>query len=141
MAKAVKNVVRTTKLSIEFVQGANKLNVSNVEINSVNIGQIAETLAGKILTARANMKRYGMSVKGFSFNRKFDVVLSIDGCESVNVSDLFAGLFEARITLQANENSFKRFAHILHDMTFCAMTSAKSDVLELGEVNVQKLLA
>jgi len=135
------SIMNTTKLSIEFVQCANKLNVSNVEINSINIGQIAETLAGKILTARSNMKRYGMSIKGFSFNRKFDVVLNIDGCEAVNVSDLFAGLFDAKITLQANENSYRRFANILHDMTFCAMTSAKSDVLELGEVNVQKLLA
>ena len=141
MAKVAKNVVKTTKLSIEFVQGANKLNVSNVEINSVNIGQISQTLANRILTARANMKRYGMSIQGFSFNRKFDVVLRIDGCESVNVSDLFAGLFNAQITLQANEKSFERFANILHDMTFCALTSAKSDVLELGEINATKLLS
>jgi hypothetical protein len=137
MAKAIKNVVRTTNLSIEFVQGANKLNVSNVQIDSIKIDEIAGTLAQRILTARANMKRYGMSIKGFSFNRKFDIVLNIEGCEAVNVSDLFAGLFDAQITLQANENSFKRFANILQDMTFCAMTSAKSDVLSIGEVETK----
>jgi hypothetical protein len=133
--------MKSTNLSIEFVQGTNKLNVASVQIDSVKINEIAGTLAHRILTARANMKRYKMSVKGFSFNRKFDMILKIDGCEAVNVSDLFGGLIDAQLTLQANENSFKRFANIIHDMTFCAMTSAKNDVLTLGEMNVQKLLA
>lgn len=133
--------MKATKLSIEFVQGANKLNVSNVQIDSIKINEISGTLANKILTARANMKRYGMSIKGFSFNKKFDIILSIDGCEPMNVSGLFGGLFDAKITLQANEKSFERFANILHDMTFCALTSAKSDVLELSEINATKLLS
>tara|TARA_R110000822_G_scaffold18852_5_gene61848 strand:+ start:3400 stop:3801 length:402 start_codon:yes stop_codon:yes gene_type:complete len=132
--------MKATKLSIEFVQGANKLNVSNVQIDSVKINEISGTLANKILSARANMKRYGMSIKGFSFNKKFDIILSIDGCEPMNVSGLFGGLFDAKITLQANANSFERFKNIIHDMTFCAMTSANSDVLELSEVSTQKLI-
>ena len=132
--------MKTTNLSIEFVQGTNKLNVANVQIDSVKIDEIAGTLAHRILTARANMKRYKMSVKGFSFNRKFDMVLKIDGCEPVNISDLFAGIMSAQVTLQANENSFKRFAHIIQDMTFCAMTSRKNDVFTLGELEPVKLL-
>jgi hypothetical protein len=129
-----------TNLSIEFVQGTNKLSVANVQIDSVKIDEIAGTLAQRILTARANMQRYKMSVKGFSFNRKFDMILKIDGCEPVNISDLFAGIISAQVTLQANENSFKRFAHIIQDMTFCAMTSMKNDVLTIGEVETAKLL-
>jgi hypothetical protein len=132
--------MKTTNLSIEFVQGANKLNVANVQIDSVKIDEIAGTLAHRILTARANMQRYKMSVKGFSFNRKFDMVLKIDGCEPVNISDLFAGIISAQVTLQANENSFKRFAHIIQDMTFCAMTSMKNDVLTLDELEPTKLI-
>lgn len=132
--------MKATNLSIEFVQGANVLNVANVQINSVRIDEIAGTLANRILTARANMKRYKMSVKGFSFNRKFDMMLKIDGCEAVNISDLFGGMISAQVTLQANENSFKRFANIIQDMTFCAMTSAKNDVVTLGELEPVKLL-
>ena len=109
----------------------------------------ADAAAGNIPVAKLHAEQSGLEIDYRHItaealaeaNEQFDVVLNIDGCESVNVSDLFAGLFDAKITLQANEKSFKRFAHILHDMTFCAMTSAKSDVLELGEVNVQKLLA
>ena len=132
--------MKSTNLSIEFVQGANVLNVANVQINSVRIDEIAGTLANRILTARANMKRYKMSVKGFSFNRKFDMMLKIEGCEAVNISDLFGGMISAQVTLQANENSFKRFANIIQDMTFCAMTSAKNDVVTLGELEPVKLL-
>lgn len=132
--------MKSTNLSIEFVQGANKLNVANVQIDSVKIDEIAGTLAHRILTARANMKRYKMNVKGFSFNRKFDMMLKIDGCEAVNISDLFGGLIEAQVTLQANENSFKRFANIIQDMTFCAMTGMKNDVFTLGELEPVKLL-
>lgn len=132
--------MKTTKLSIEFVQGANKLNVSNVQIDSVKINEISGTIANKILSARANMKRYNMSIKGFSFNKKFDVILSIDGCEPMNISGLFGGLFDAKITLQANAKSFERFKNIIHDMTFCALTGASSDVLEFNEVDVQKLI-
>jgi hypothetical protein len=132
--------MKATKLSIEFVQGANKLNVANVQIDSIKIDEIAGTLAHRILTARANMKRYGMSVKGFSFNRKFDMMLKIDGCEAVNISDLFGGIIAPTITLSAEANSFKRFSDIIYDMTFCAMTSAMSDVVAIGEVEPTKLL-
>ena len=109
----------------------------------------ADAAAGNIPVAKLHAEQSGLEIDYRHItaealaeaNEQFDVVLNIDGCEAVNVSDLFAGLFDAKITLQANENSYRRFANILHDMTFCAMTSAKSDVLELGEVNVQKLLA
>lgn len=132
--------MKTTNLSIEFVQGANKLNVSNVQIDSVKIDEIAGTIAKRILNARANMKRYGMSVKGFSFNRKFDIVLRIDGCEAVNVSDLFGGLFEAQITLQANEKSFRRFADLMYDMTFNALTSEAKNIIGYKELTETKLI-
>jgi methionine salvage enolase-phosphatase E1 len=132
--------MKTTKLNIEFVQGTNRLNVSNVQIDSVKINEISGTIANRILTARANMKRYGMKVQGFSFNKKFDIVLSIDGCEAVNISDLFGGLFDAKITLQANAKSYERFANIIHDMTFNALTSENRNIVSIGELQAQKLI-
>jgi hypothetical protein len=132
--------IMKTNLSIEFVQGTNKLNVANVQIDSVKIDEIAFTLANKVLTARANMKRYKMSIKGFSFNRKFDVVLNIQGCEPVNISDLFGGIVAPKITLSAEANSFKRFSDIIYDMTFCAMTGANKNVIGKSEFEPAKLL-
>jgi hypothetical protein len=134
------SIMKKTNLSIEFVQGANKLSVANVQIDSIKIDEIAFTLANKVLTARANMKRYKMSIKGFSFNRKFDVVLNIQGCEPVNISDLFGGIVAPTITLSAEANSFKRFSDIIYDMTFCAMTGANQNVIGKSEFEPAKLL-
>jgi hypothetical protein len=142
--------MKKTNLSIEFVQGANKLNVANVQIDSIKIDEIAYTLANKVLTARANMLKYNAKIKGFSFNRKFDIMLKIEGCDNVNLSDLFGNLFEARTTLFASnkseksiersKKSFETFASIIYDMTFCAMTMEHKNVLGKGELEPSKLI-
>ena len=96
-----------TTLTLSFVQGANKLTLNRFEIDSVRISEIAGTLAHRIINARANMIKYGMKIKGFSFNRKFDVVLEINGCESVSLNDLFIG-DDNKVNFSAkNEQQFK----------------------------------
>ena len=80
-----------TTLTLSFVQGANKLTLNRFEVDSVRISEVAGTLAHRIVNARANMIKYGMKIKGFSFNRKFNIELQINGGEIVNLNDLFLG--------------------------------------------------
>lgn len=133
-------IMNSVNVNVKFVQGANELTISNLIVETTKISEVSGTLARKVLTARANMKRYGFAIKGFSFNRKFDVVLSINGQEGTNINELFAGLGDFKITLQTTESSFKKFADIIHDLVFEQMTGASQMVYELDEVKEVKLI-
>jgi hypothetical protein len=135
--------VRTT-LTLSFVQGANKLTLNRFEIDSVRISEIAGTLAHRIINARANMIKYGMKIKGFSFNRKFDVVLEINGCESVSLNDLFIG-DDNKVNFSAkDEQQFKVKAGILceiiYDLVSLSMTGGNELVIDYSELKESKLL-
>ena len=135
--------MRTT-LTLSFVQGANKLTLNRFEIDSVRISEIAGTLAHRIINARANMIKYGMKIKGFSFNRKFDVVLEINGCESVSLNDLFIG-DDNKVNFSAkDEQQFKVKAGILceiiYDLVSLSMTGGNELVIDYSELKESKLL-
>lgn len=127
-------------LNVQFVQGVNKLTISNFEIETDKITEVSGTLINKILTARKNMKKYGMTIKGFSFNRKFDILLSINGNEATNLNELFGGFdnVDAKITLQQTEASYLKFAEILHDLVFEQMTGAMNLVCDYKELTSNK---
>ena len=70
----MKNVINTIEtatnlvtVNVKFIQGDAILNVANKEMNLNDIKETAESLSIKILTARANLKRYGKKIKGFTF--------------------------------------------------------------------------
>lgn len=127
-------------LNVQFVQGVNKLTISNFEIETDKITEVSGTLINRILTARKNMKKYGMTIKGFSFNRKFDILLSVNGNEPTNLNELFGGFdnVEAKITLQQTEASYLKFAEILHDLVFEQMTSSMNLVCDYKELTGNK---
>jgi hypothetical protein len=132
----MKNVV----LNVQFVQGMNKLTISNFEVETTKINEVSGTLINKILNARKNMKKYGMTIKGFSFNRKFDILLSVNGNAPTNLNELFGGFdnVEAKITLQQTEASYLKFAEILHDLVFEQMTGAMNWVYDYKELTTNK---
>lgn len=132
----MKNVV----LNVQFVQGVNKLTISNFEIETDKITEVSGTLINRILTARKNMKKYKMVIKGFSFNRKFDILLSVNGNEPTKISDLFGSYdnMDARITLQQTEESYLRFAEMLHDIVFEQMTSSMNMICDFKELTGNK---
>ena len=134
-----------TIISLSFVQGANKLTLNQFEIDSVRISEIAGTLAKRIVNARANMIKYGMKVKGFSFNRKFDVMLTINGCETVCLNDLFAGIVDAKVSYAAkNEEQFNinsgRLCEIIYDLVSLSMTGSNDLVIDYSELKEMNLL-
>ncbi len=134
-----------TIINLSFVQGANKLTLNQFEIDSVRISEIAGTLAKRIVNARANMIKYGMKIKGFSFNRKFDIMLTINGCETVCLNDLFAGIVDAKVSYSAkNEEQFNinsgRLCEIIYDLVSLSMTGSNDLVIDYSELKEMNLL-
>ncbi len=133
-----------TTLTLSFVQGANKLTLNRFEIDSVRISEVAGTLATRIINARTNMIKYGMKIKGFSFNRKFNIELQINGGESVCLNDLFCGI-EAKITYSAKnqqelEARSRKLADIIYDLVHLSMTGANELVIDYSELKESNLL-
>jgi len=133
-----------TTLNLSFVQGANKLTLNHFEVDSVKITEIAGTLAKRIITARANMIKYGMKIKGFSFNRKFDIMLQINGCEAVCLNDLFFGE-DNKVNFSAkDEAQFKVKAGILceliYDLVHLSLTGENQMVIDYSELKETNLL-
>jgi hypothetical protein len=65
-----KNVINVMNLTVKFIQGENQLNLINREIEFNNIKETAENLSMKILTTRANLKRFNKKIKLISLIRK-----------------------------------------------------------------------
>jgi hypothetical protein len=133
-----------TVINLSFVQGTNKLTLNSFEVESLKISEVAGTLATRIINARANMIKYGMKIKGFSFNRKFNIELQINNCESVNLNDLFLGE-ENKISYSAkNVEELKakseKLAEIIYDLVSLSMTGAKQLVVDYSELKESNLL-
>jgi hypothetical protein len=128
-----KNVNNVMNLTVKFIQGQNELNLINREIEFNNIKETAENLSMKILTTRANLKRFNKKIKGFNFNRKFQIELIINE-QSYNLSELFAGDSgeEFFTTLATNEKSFYNFANLIYELLFMATNGG--DKLTVTEI-------
>jgi len=133
-----------TIVTLSFVQGANKLTLNRFEIDSQRISEIAGTLAMRIINARKNMIKYGVKIKGFSFNRKFNILLEINGYESVTLNDLFItenNTFSYSAKNQS-ELEFKshKLAEIIYDLVSLSMTGANELVIDYSELKETNLL-
>ena len=133
-----------TTLTLSFVQGANKLTLNSFEVDSVRISEVAGTLATRIINARANLIKYGVKIKGFSFNRKFNIELQINGGEIVNLNDLFCGI-ECKINYAAKnkeelEAKSRKLADIIYDLVHLSMTGANDLVIDYSELKETNLL-
>ena len=95
-------------VSINLIQGEAKL-VFNSELSSRNFTEISGTLSGRILSLMTRKKKYNMNLGGFSFARKFDVRIEIDGQGASGTETIANGLVQFGITIQNNEKSFERF--------------------------------
>jgi hypothetical protein len=133
-----------TVINLSFVQGANKLSLNSFEVESLKISEVAGTLAHRVINARANMIKYGMKIKGFSFSRKFNIELQINNCQSVNLNDLFLGE-ENKISYSAkNVDELKvksqKLAEIIYDLVSLSMTGANQLVVDYSELKESNLL-
>ena len=118
----------TMNVTVKLIQKTASLQIVNNQIEFRDVKQLAEQISIKILTARANLKRYNKTIKGFSFNRKFEVEINVNN-KIVTFSDLFAGLDEFTTTLATNEKSFYNFANIIYDMLFNALNGGDKETV------------
>jgi hypothetical protein len=117
--KKVETVVNLVNVNVKFIQGNAELNLMQKEIELNSIKEVAENLSIKILTARANMKRYNKNIKGFNFNRKFTIELTVNK-NTVCLDDLFGNLDNFTTTLATTEKHFYNFASLIYDLLFMA---------------------
>jgi hypothetical protein len=121
--------IETMNVTVKLIQKTSSLQIVNNQIEFTNVKQLAEKISIKILTARANLKRYNKTIKGFSFNRKFEVEINVNN-KIVTFSDLFAGLDDFTTTLATNEKSFYNFANIIYDMLFNVLNGGDKETIK-----------
>jgi hypothetical protein len=85
-----------------------------------------------------------MKIKGFSFNRKFNIELQINGGEIVNLNDLFLG-DDNKVNYSAkDEQQFKIksgiLCEIIYDLVSLSMTGANELVIDYSELKETNLL-
>ena len=102
------------KVIIRLIQGAAILEFS-AEIETQKITEIAGTLAARIIALNVKQRKYSVKL-GFSFARKFDVEIVIDGKAANGSKDLLNGLVKFGITIQQNELSYNRFAGFVSEL-------------------------
>ena len=144
------NDMKVTKVKVQFVQetkkGESVVNCKPLTIESEKITEISGTIVKHLAYTRLQLARYGARIVGFSFNRKFDVRITINELEPVTLSEVY-GLDEGtcRQTLMIRKNTedkdfsaknkavMEDFANKIHDMVFLAMTGDMEVVYELDE--------
>jgi len=136
-----------TEVKVQFVQerkeGETVLNAKPLSIESSNLSEIAGTITKNILSTRLTLIKYGAKIKGFSFNRKFNVRITINDEEAVDFSTLY-GLadVDCNRTLQVKKDDaqkteaiFKQFSEQIYDLVRLSMTQEHLCIESTEEVN------
>lgn len=109
-------------IKIELLQGDNSPLVFSTEINErAKNDVVSGTLAFRIITLMQKTKKYRMNLGGFSFARKFDVKITIQGVEASGTEVVGKDVVKFGITLQANENSAERFHAFINELVLDIM--------------------
>lgn len=110
-------------VKIELLQGDNSPLVFSTEISErAKLDVISGTLAFRIITLFQKARKYKMNLGGFSFARKFDVKITIQGAEASGTEIAGMNVVKFGITLQANEKSFENFHGFINDLVLDIMT-------------------
>lgn len=123
--------VRKT-VTVQLVQGNKGLSFP-LEIESNRIDEIGGTIAHRIKALFLKSKKYKMNL-GFSFARKFDVKISIDGQSIDGTTSILNGAMEFGLTIQNNKESLTRFVNFIDELTTDLLTGTSNEVYTLDEV-------
>lgn len=130
-------------VSITLVQGESTLTF-NTELQAVKISEIAGTLAGRVVALMVRAKKYKMNL-GFSFNKKFDVQISIDGQSTSGTETILNGLTKFGITLKEDFKSCMNFQMFIDELVNDILTGRNivegefDEVLELYNIDLLQL--
>lgn len=101
-------------IKITLVQKENEL-VFSTPVESQKIDEISGTLSARIIALMVKSRKFKMNL-GFSFSRKFDVKIEIDGIEASGTETILNGLVKFGIAVQTNEASMDRFAEFIGEL-------------------------
>ena len=124
--------VKTIK--VELIQQGNEAKnlVFTGQIEADKITEIGGTIAQRILKLHRNARIFKQKLN-FSFARKFNVKLTIDG-EEISGSDLINGVIEFGLTVQNNDKSIEQFCNFIDALVTDVLTGANDEIFEMSEV-------
>lgn len=138
--------MKTNEVKVQFVQmrkeGETVLNAKPLSLETENISEIAGTIIKNILSTRLTLIKYGAKIKGFSFNRKFNVRITINDLEAVDFSTLYGladvdcnrTLMVKKDDAQKTEAIFKQFSEQIYDLVRLSMTGEHLMIEDFEEV-------
>lgn len=124
--------VKTIK--VELIQQGNEAKnlVFTGQIEADKITEIGGTIAHRILKLYKNAKLYKQKLN-FTFARKFDVKLTIDG-EEISGSSLMNGVINFGLTVQNKEKSIEQFCNFIDTLVTDVLTGENQAIYEMDEV-------
>ena len=123
--------MKTITITLKQEGGAKELKFST-QIASELLSEISGTLAARIITLAQKVRKYKMDI-GFSFSRKFDVCIEIDGQSTDGTTAILNGAVHFGITLQANEGSYTRFYAFIDELVYSLLIGANEIEGEFSE--------
>jgi hypothetical protein len=105
-------------------------------IDTEMTSEVAGTLVHNMRLVRDKAKKYKIDLNGFSFNRKFEIVLTINE-ESATLNEIL-GQQSITFSTTLTDKTFENFANMVYDLTEGMLTGANdeiTDFLQLFEVS------
>lgn len=126
--------MNTKQIRIDLIQGE-KIISFNAELSeNLNISQVAGTLALRIVGLFQKVKKFNFKLDGFSFARKFDVKIIVEGKEASGSAVILNGSMQFGITLQNTDKSVTTFGEFVHELVNDVMTGAGNMEIDLPEL-------
>lgn len=120
------------QVKLELVQGESTLTFTR-DIDTDKITEVSGTIVQNILNLYTKTKKFKMDI-GFSFARKFDVKVTVDGVES-NFNKIIASE-SVKFGITLGEKSVERFAEFIHEFVTDCMTGQSELIFDLDEVSL-----
>jgi len=121
----MKNAVLTLKQ-----RGAN-IEVKR-SIDTEMISEIAGTLVHNMKLVRDKAKKYKIDLGGFSFNRKFEIELTINE-ESATLNEIL-GQQSISFSTTLTDKTFENFANMVYDLVEGMLTGANDEITDFSEL-------
>ena len=121
-------------IKVELIQQGNEAKnlVFTGQIEANKITEIGGTIAQRILKLHRNARIFKQKLN-FSFSRKFNVKLTIDG-EEISGNDLLNGVIDFGLTVQNNDKSIEQFCNFIETLVTDVLTGESQSIYEMDEV-------
>lgn len=101
-------------------------------IDTEMISEIAGTLVHNMKLIRDKSKKYRLDLGGFSFNRKFEIELTINE-ESATLNKIL-GQQSISFSTTLTDNTFENFASMVYDLVEGMLTGANEEIVDFSEL-------